>query len=47
MTVLRRHFGQILDEVEKGQIFVITRRGSEVAMLVPAEVYSRLAEASE
>lgn len=41
MTELRRHFGRIIDEVEQGQIFVITRRGREVALIVPAEEYRR------
>jgi prevent-host-death family protein len=36
MTELRRHFGRIIGEVEQGQTFVITRRGREVAVLVPA-----------
>lgn len=42
MTDLRRHFGQILDEVERGHTHVITRRGREVALLVPVVDYSRL-----
>ncbi|TPG34468.1 type II toxin-antitoxin system Phd/YefM family antitoxin [Mycolicibacterium hodleri] len=41
MTDLRRHFGRILDEVQRGQTFVITRRRREVALLVPASEYSR------
>ena len=41
MTELRRHFGRIIGEVEQGQTFVITRRGHEVAVLVPPEHYSR------
>lgn len=42
MTELRRHFGRILNEVEHGQTFVITRRGNEVAVLVPAEEHGRI-----
>lgn len=42
MTELRRQFGRILDEVERGQTFVITRRGREIAMLLPAEEYRRI-----
>lgn len=42
MTELRRRFGRIIGEVAQGQTFVITRRGSPVAMLVPAEEYSRM-----
>jgi prevent-host-death family protein len=42
MTELRRHFGRIIGEVERGQTFVITRRGREVAVLVPAEHYSHI-----
>ncbi|QZY47079.1 type II toxin-antitoxin system Phd/YefM family antitoxin [Mycolicibacterium austroafricanum] len=39
ITELRRHFGRILDEVEKGRTFVITRRGREVALLVSVETH--------
>jgi prevent-host-death family protein len=42
MTELRRHFGRTIGEVEQGQTFVITRRGRPVAVLVPAEHYSRI-----
>ncbi|WP_369334288.1 type II toxin-antitoxin system prevent-host-death family antitoxin [Mycolicibacterium hodleri] len=42
MTDLRRRFERILDEVERGHTHVITRRGREVALLVPAAEYSRL-----
>lgn len=42
ITELRRHFGRILDEVTQGQTIVITRRGREVAVLVPAEEYRRM-----
>jgi prevent-host-death family protein len=42
MTELRRHFGRIIGEVAQGQTFVITRRGREVAVLVPAEHYSHI-----
>lgn len=42
MTELRRHFGRIIDEVTQGQTFVITRRGREVVVLVPAEEYRRM-----
>ena len=41
VTELRRHFGAIIDEVEQGQTFVITRYGREIALLVPAEKYRR------
>jgi prevent-host-death family protein len=40
MTELRRHFGRIIGEAAQGQTFVITRRGREVAVLLPAEEYS-------
>ncbi len=39
ITELRRHFGRILGEVEQGRILVITRRGREVALLVPVETH--------
>lgn len=42
MTELRRQFGRILDEVERGHAHVITRRGREVALLVPVVEYSHL-----
>ncbi len=42
MTDLRRQFGRILDEVERGHAHVITKRGREVALLVPVADYSRL-----
>jgi prevent-host-death family protein len=32
----RNRLGQLLDSVEQGQEFTITRRGKEVARLVPA-----------
>ena len=47
MTQLRRQFGGILDEVEQGQTVVVTRSGREVAVLVPAEVYCRIAGAGD
>lgn len=37
ITELRRHFSRIISEVEQGRAFVITRRGRDVAVLVPAE----------
>ena len=40
ITVLRRNLSRILDEVEAGQVYVITRRGKPVAMLVPFEAAS-------
>jgi prevent-host-death family protein len=33
----RKKLGQLLDLVEKGQEFTITRHGKEVARLVPAQ----------
>lgn len=42
VTELRRQFHRILDEVKQGQTFVITRRGREIAVLVPAEEYRRV-----
>jgi prevent-host-death family protein len=42
LTELRRHFGRIIGEVAQGQTFVITRRGREVAVLLPAEKYRRI-----
>ncbi|WP_353507029.1 type II toxin-antitoxin system Phd/YefM family antitoxin [Mycobacterium antarcticum] len=47
MTDLRRQFGRILDEVERGHTYVITRRGREVALLIPAAEYSRLKRGRE
>ncbi|MHA3021821.1 type II toxin-antitoxin system Phd/YefM family antitoxin [Mycobacterium sp. BMJ-28] len=35
MTELRRHFGAVIDAVQRGQTFVITRRGRPVAVLAP------------
>jgi prevent-host-death family protein len=32
----KTHFGQLLQRVERGEEIVITRRGKEVARLVPA-----------
>ena len=38
----KNKLGQLLDAVERGEEFVITRRGKEVARLVPAKpAYSR------
>jgi prevent-host-death family protein len=42
ITELRRDFGRIIGEVAGGQTFVITRRGREVAVLLPTETYLRL-----
>ncbi|WP_081286287.1 type II toxin-antitoxin system Phd/YefM family antitoxin [Mycolicibacterium fortuitum] len=39
LTQLRREFDRIINEVERGQTFVITRRGREVAVLLPPEDY--------
>ncbi|MBZ0253867.1 MAG: type II toxin-antitoxin system prevent-host-death family antitoxin [Candidatus Methylomirabilis sp.] len=33
----KTHFSKLLDEVEKGEEIVITRRGKEVARLTPME----------
>ena len=33
----RTHFGQILDRVERGEEFIITRRGKPVARIIPYE----------
>lgn len=33
----KTHFSRLLDEVEKGEEIVITRRGKEVARLAPME----------
>lgn len=35
VTEMRRHFGAWLDRVEAGEEIVITRRGKEVARIVP------------
>lgn len=42
LTELRRQFGRILCEVAQGQSFVITRRGREIAVLIPVEAYRRI-----
>ncbi|WP_370500377.1 type II toxin-antitoxin system Phd/YefM family antitoxin [Mycolicibacterium sp. jd] len=42
LTELRRQFGRILDEVALGQTFVITRRGREIAVLLPVEECRRI-----
>ena len=42
MTELRRQFGRILGQVAQGQTFVITRRGREIAVLLPVEEYRRV-----
>jgi prevent-host-death family protein len=42
MTELRRDFYRIIREVAGGQTFVVTRRGHEVAVLLPAEAYVRI-----
>lgn len=42
LTELRRQFGRIIGEVAQGQTFVITRRGREVAVLLPVEDYRRI-----
>lgn len=33
----KTHFSQLLLEVEKGEKFIITKHGDEIAMLVPIE----------
>jgi prevent-host-death family protein len=38
----KTHLGQLLERVEKGERFVITRHGRPVAELVPAEGRDRL-----
>lgn len=38
---LRRHFGRVVVQVAPGQTFVITRRGQDVAVLVPAGQHRR------
>lgn len=43
MTELRRQFGRILGQVAQGQTFVVTRRGGEIAVLIPVEEYRRIA----
>ncbi len=43
VTELRRQFGRILGEVTQGQTYVITRRGREIAVLIPVEEYRRIA----
>lgn len=40
ITELRRHFSRIIGDVESGQTVVITRRGREVAVLIPAGHYT-------
>ena len=42
MTELRRQFGRILGQVAQGQTVVITRRGQDVAVLLPVEEYRRI-----
>ncbi|WP_368834445.1 type II toxin-antitoxin system Phd/YefM family antitoxin [Mycobacterium intracellulare] len=42
ITELRRNFCRIIGEVAQGQTFVITRRGREVAVLVPADHSSHI-----
>lgn len=37
VTELRRHFARVLRDVEQGRIVVITRRGRDVALLLPSE----------
>lgn len=37
MTELRRQWGRIVGEVAQGRTYVITRRGREIAVLLPAE----------
>ena len=41
----KNKLGQLLDEVERGEEIVITRRGKEVARLVPARATHSRAEA--
>ncbi len=41
----KNKLGQLLDEVEQGEEIVITRRGKEVARLVPARPTHSRAEA--
>ena len=41
----KNKLGQLLDEVENGEEIVITRRGKEVARLVPAQPMINRAEA--
>mgnify|MGYP003421087827 CR=1 FL=1 len=36
ITELRRHSSRFIGETQQGRIFVITRRGCDVAVLVPA-----------
>ncbi|WP_085092630.1 type II toxin-antitoxin system Phd/YefM family antitoxin [Mycolicibacterium fallax] len=36
ITELRRHFSRFISEAEQGRTFVISRRGRDVALLVPA-----------
>ena len=42
VTELRRHFVQMLAEVQSGRSFIITRRGRPVVLLVPVEQDSRI-----
>ena len=42
VTELRRQFGRILGQVAHGQTFVVTRRGREIAVLLPVEEYRRV-----
>jgi len=37
MTELRRDLSRILNEVQAGDIYIITRYGKPVAMIVPPE----------
>jgi len=46
LTHLRRDFDRIIGEVERGQAFVITRRGRDVAVLLPTEDYRAITSPS-
>ncbi|TRW80994.1 type II toxin-antitoxin system Phd/YefM family antitoxin [Mycolicibacterium sp. 018/SC-01/001] len=46
LTQLRHDFDRIIGDVERGQTFVITRRGRDVAVLLPPEDHRALASPS-
>lgn len=35
----KTHFSQLLTKVEKGEKFIITKHGDEIAMLIPIESF--------
>jgi prevent-host-death family protein len=47
LTLARRHLDQLLEAVSMGEPLIITRRGIEVAALVPPEKATELAAMRE